>query len=606
MDLGRLRASPTHIVPARNAAAVRRALPVAIFLLAAGAAPLFGQASVSLETESREAFVNEPFTVSIRVDNYTRCDSPQFPDITGAKVRAIEGVNEQESAHTFNGRTRVSRSRIYNYQVIALETGELVIPPVKVAVDGRTVQTESVRIAVKNSNAAQLFWAEITCDRQRIYVGQRVRPVMTIWVKPAQLQGYRLSAQDMMIFMRAVNFGPFPVKGIQVDSRQPDRPELASETYYTYQTWTDYVPDRPGLLNFDQVEVGLQYPTRLTRDLFGRLEASAYRMMRATPKPLDVSVLPLPTNGRPANFTGAVGTFNLTVLAEPTAVRVGDPIKLIIEIRGDGPLETLPPPNLADDPKLTDGFRVPREELAGEVVGGRKRFTQIIRADRPDITEIPRLEYPYFDPDRELYAVALSDPIPLKVIPAAELSASALVDRNDPTPGNGQSALHALDGLRGNETRESRLLAGASPVSLNALAWATFAPPAAYLAVWAGLAYATGGGSVRHRRQRALRQARSRITAARQRPPREAAADITAALAGYLAGRLGQPAARFIGPSAVAFLVERNVSPTVRESWQNLAERCEQASFGGLLGDTPVSLAASAQECLRALDRERL
>jgi hypothetical protein len=596
MEFRRLRVAPTHTV---------QAVFVTLLLLGASAVPAFAQASVSMDVQPDEAHANEPFTVAIRVENFSRCEQPEFPDLPGAIVRPVEGGGESVSTTVINGRKTVSRSRAYTFQVTPQQAGELVIPPIKLVVDGRTVQTESVRVKVNPSDAQQLLWVEITSDRQRIYVGQRVRLVMTIYVKPLQAQGSRISAVDMMGFLRAMNFGPFPTKNIERDARKVDQSNGGAQTYFTYQTSTDYVPDRPGLLNFDDIQVMMQYPLRVTRDIFGQLQATAYRTLVATPKPSDVSVLPLPAKGRPANFTGAVGTFDLTVLAEPTAVRVGDPIKLIIEIHGDGPLETLPPPDLASDPKLTDGFRVPREELAGEVVGGRKRFTQVVRAERADVTEIPQLEYPYFDPDRELYVVALSSPIPLKVMPAAELATATLVERGDASSGNGQ-ALHALDGLRGNETSESRLLARTEPVSLKALAVATFAPPAAYLIAWACLAYAQAGGSVRQRRQRALRQARARLALAQKLPPREAAAEITAALAGYLADRLNEPPARFTGRAAAGFLAEHNASAAVREQWQNLSERCEQISFGGLAADTPASLADRADQCLHAMERERL
>ena len=91
--------------------------------------------------------------------------------------------------------------------------------------------------------------------------------------------------------------------------------------------------------------------------------------------------LPLPTEGRPESFTGAVGKYDISALAVPTNVRVGDPIELVIDIRGDL-IETLPAPDLTAIPRLTEDFRVPAETLAGTVSGDRKRFTQRIRAKR--------------------------------------------------------------------------------------------------------------------------------------------------------------------------------------------------------------------------------
>ena len=52
------------------------------------------------------------------------------------------------------------------------------------------------------------------------------------------------------------------------------------------------------------------------------------RQVREVPVTIDavpIEVLPLPDEGKPADFTGAVGQWNLEVTAKPTEVAVGDP-----------------------------------------------------------------------------------------------------------------------------------------------------------------------------------------------------------------------------------------------------------------------------------------
>jgi hypothetical protein len=566
------------------------------------------QPRVKLTVNVDEAYVDEPFLVTIQVENFSDCEPPVFPPLENCTVRQQEGVGESTHTVIINGRMTVTRSRTYTYEIVPHQAGQLVLPPVKVIVDGRAVQTERVSVRVKPSQSSELFWVEINCDRKRIYVGQRVRIGLTIWVRPPTVEGYRFGPRDIlsMQLLQAINFGPFPTENVQTQALQRTAPDGSASIYYTYTTYTDYVPDRPGRLSFDDIEVGMTYPTRLSRDIFGRIEVTAHRRLRAKPKPLDIEVLPLPAAGRPPNFTGAVGVFDITVSAEPTSVRVGDPITLTIEIRGDGAIDALPPPDLAANPNLAGKFRVPQEELAGQVIGSRKRFTQVIRAETTDVTEIPAIEYPYFDPESERYCVAKSEPIPIRVLPSAQLDASSLSETvgtplRPPAPD-----LRPLDVLRANETLESLLLTTVKPVSLPTLAGVVGIPPAGFFLAWAFTAYARRGGEVRRRRQAAFRAAQARLERAGRLPPRDAAAEVAAAMLAYLSERAGQPAARFAGRDGVIFLHARQVPPDVCQRWEQIMSRCEQASYAGVLDGDIDRLIQEARQCLRALSRHRL
>ena len=491
---------------------------VAALLLAVACAPAaLGQASVKMELDAAETYVNEPLTITISVSDFESCDPPIFPEIAGVTVRALPQSADYSQTVIINGRMTSSRSRTYSYELIASSAGEIVIPAIEVTVDDRTLRTEPRRITVHPSDADKLLSVEISAGRKRVYVGQSVHLDMTIWVKAVSTQGGYLRPTELMSMrlLSAVDLGPFPGNDITSDVQRREMPDGSSEVYYKYTLAAEYVPDRPGPLSLDNVEVSLRYPTQMSRTVFGDWRVHKVRNLRARAKVEDVEVMPLPMNGRPANFTGAVGRYGITVIAEPTAVRVGDPIKLTIEIGGDGPVESLPAPDLAADPLLTQGFRVPQEELAGEVVGNRRRFTQVIRAERADLTEIPPIEYPYFNPDQGLYAVALSEPIPLTVSEAAQLDTASLVRADSPAASEEGGALRALDGLRGNKTRESELLSTAPAVSLNNLALATFTPPAVFLVAWGWTTYMRRRSPSQHRRQHALRTARRRLDQAR-------------------------------------------------------------------------------------------
>ena len=374
---------------------------------------------------------------------------------------------------------------------------------------------------------------------------------------------------------------------------------------YGYVTSTTVVPKSAGPLEIENLTISIAYPTALRRDVFGRLTVSRTRRLRVTPTS-EVEVLALPREGRPENFGGAVGRFTLRVSADATSVRVGDPITLTIDVAGDGPVETLGPPRLSASVAMNDAFRVPAESLAGEVVGRAKRFTQVIRAKRADVREIPPIEYHYFDPQRGEYATARSRAIPIEVTAVESLQASDLAGIAPPEAKG--SRLETLDGLRGNETSESLLLASYRPIQAWQVMTATAAAPALFALVWVPLTCRRNrrGDVAGRRRQAALSRARRRIDKARSLAPAELAREVRASMSGYLADRLDQPPGRYDGAASTDCLRERNVAEGLIRAWSEIIDQCEQASFGGSIDGDISMLAERARECLGQIERDRL
>lgn len=572
--------------------------------LAIGAPTALADATVSLTAELSEAYVGSPFAVVLRIDRFQTCGEPEVPTIAGCRVESMGDPRESISQITINGRTTRTLSRAYQFLLTPEQPGDLVIPPFVVVVDGVERRTRPLRVKVLPDDSQQLFWAEISCRHDRLYVGQKTALTLTLWVKPIETESGVIPGNRLSRFISGT-LGPFPNQPV-ISQQVVTLPGGERQRYFTYEMTAEYVPEKPGKLSFDDVELSMRYPTQLSLDIFGDLQATAYRNVRARPRVRDVEVLPLPDTGRPANFTGAVGTFSISVRARPLDVRVGDPIELTIDITGDGPLETLPPPRLAADPKLTAAFRVPREDLAGERLGGGKRFSQTIRAERADITEIPPIEYPYFDPERERYIVAISNPIPIRVQPADELT-PAEIGEWPPPPDKSLTGAVPVDALLGNVLTEAELLKSSPRVSPQQVIVATITPPTIFLAAWCGnLIQRRRGGAAQRRRAAAARTALSRLNASASRPLRELAGEIEAALAGYLADRLDAPAPRFHGVAGLAELAARGASAEVQRLWETIIQQCEQVGYGGGAAADSQSLVADARRCITRLERERL
>jgi hypothetical protein len=132
-----------------------------------------------------------------------------------------------------------------------------------------------------------------------------------------------------------------------------------------------------------------------------------------------VRVLPLPEQGRPATFTGAVGRLDISAAVAPQRVAVGEAALLTVELTGRGNMRALSQPRL---PELR-GLEVyaPTQEaqvsVASDVVGGTKQFRWVLVPEAPGTVVIPPIEYSVFDPDLRQYVVIRTDTLRFDALP---------------------------------------------------------------------------------------------------------------------------------------------------------------------------------------------
>lgn len=141
------------------------------------------------------------------------------------------------------------------------------------------------------------------------------------------------------------------------------------------------------------------------------------------PAPITINVRPLPEEGKPASFKGAVGVFQISASVDKNEVKQNEPVTLKLSITGEGNIETLSKPPV---PQLT-GFKVYDGDSSSELfksdgttIAGRKNFEEIFIPLEAGDVSIPPLEFSFFDPRRQTYQVLRTQPFPLKVIPSNE------------------------------------------------------------------------------------------------------------------------------------------------------------------------------------------
>lgn len=306
---------------------------------------------------------------------------------------------------------------VFSYSIFSYEVGRHRIPAVKVPVGGIQMETRPLDLEVFGSD--QLSWIEVRNGGQSMRCAAAFRIAddkpFENETTPVELKLYvptELPVEDWGI-------PEFEREGLAVwrfePNRMTSRVDLNARNYTGVSYPSTLTPTRSGKASIGPARVRL-ITVRRVPDAFGfrTIESPLWIDVAAT----TLEARPLPA-GAPAGFNNAVGRFSIRSTCDLDEIRQGDPVVVGLEVNGSGNLDSLAPPEPLDAPgwKAYEATAVPRGDERRDIEG-TARFRQFLRPLQAQ-SQIPAFRLVYFDPDLEQYATALSEPIPLRVLPSA-------------------------------------------------------------------------------------------------------------------------------------------------------------------------------------------
>lgn len=367
-------------------------------------------------------------------------EAPKLPEVPQLSFAALG----RESRFNFvNGRQ--STLLVYRYLVLAAAPGTYTIPALAVSVGGRRIESAPLRLTVLSANApsggagvagqgtGQLARAflEIIVPRTNVFVGE-VLPVdlVLLAINPRQFE-----------------LGQLPAEGFTVGKTEriePTRTIIDGVFYTRTGTRMSVVPTRTGTLTLGplsgRVEVlvpvsrlrGSLFDEFFNDPFFNRVNEPA--VIPVTAEAVAIAVWPLPVTNAPPTFTGAVGAFQLEVLAAPTNVAVGEPVRLRVQISGRGALAGLSLPPLdgwTDFRVFPAQSRVEYTDALG--IEGTKVFDYDLIPQNAEVRAVPPVVFSFFDPVNQAYVSLTNPPLPLLVRPVGG-RASVLAAKDSAPP----------------------------------------------------------------------------------------------------------------------------------------------------------------------------
>lgn len=396
--------------------------------------------------------------LDIKVTGAQQADVP--PEITaeGLQIK-LTGQSSEVQMVNFN----VSASVIYSYIVVPLKTGNLTVPAITVRAEGQIVKTTPLSLMVvgtrgtapggSSSNLSQLRplypssptttqrrnsadqdrigFAEIVIPKKKFYVGE---------VVPVEIRFY-VDAHYGFSTMGPPKFGGEGILTDRFKDPEQSREEHDGFIYNVATFRTLFSVVKPGVLELPAATLDIavaipeRMPAGMDADLFSRLLGGSSPFVREQKMQLKTAsthceVMPLPVEGRPADFSGAIGEFKLEASVAPQQVAQGDPVVLSLKLSGKGNFQALKGPQLTE----TQGWRTypPADRFeAADVFGwkGVKTFETTMIAQQA-VMATPGSSFSYFDPVTTKYVTLTTKPLPLEMLAGASISTPV----STPTP----------------------------------------------------------------------------------------------------------------------------------------------------------------------------
>jgi hypothetical protein len=550
---------------------------------------------------------------SASVDNTTVGSKDQFvvsftfsgQDINGLKnfspphwkdFLVLSGPNQSSSMQIING--AVSASLTYSYYLRPRATGNFTIPSASIEQSGKTFKTEPLTITVVKGSSSpapkqsqssisteeieENLFVRAFADKQRLYIGEQVTVTYKLHT--------RLNIASQMSVSKLPQYQGFWAEELETSSNILFETEVVNGKQFRVGTLKRVAlfPSQIGELSVTPFELivpvqirkksrsGSLFDDFFNDPFFGRGETIEHRAKSNT---LKLSVLPLPENGKPKDFQGAVGNFKIDSEIDKLNTKTNEAITYKINISGTGNIKlinipeiNLPPGFDKYDPKTFEQIN-----RTGKV-NGKKTIEYLLIPRVVGIKEIQPITFSFFNPESKSYVSLSTKPYTITVEQGAVTTEPGIAGKEN-------VKLLGQD-IRFIKTSDTGLSKRGTVVLFSFGFWAAAVLPLFILVGFVAWKYKEdklAGNLQMMRYQRARKIAKTRLKNAKKLMESKNVhlfySEISQALYGYLEDKFHIPKAEFSLERAVSELCERNIDNKLVEAFKSSAEKCEFIRF---------------------------
>ncbi|MCP4726220.1 MAG: protein BatD [bacterium] len=376
-------------------------------------------------------------TVTVEGSSAREASAPALPDF-GEWFSFGGSRGTSQNISIVNG--RVSASISYNYSLIPLKAGNSTIPAVEVRFQNKIYKSEQFNIEIKvagsappanarqqrrtnprsgstNNEPLDLFM-RAEPEKNSVYKNEGVTVLYKVYA------GSGVNIADYTP-LNLPNFPGFWTEEYTMSGNRTLRNERYNGKNYRAAVLMkiELYPTRTGELALDPIQMEFRASrTRSTRSRNLRSFLNDPFFDRPSPvrvasNNLNIIVKPLPEAGKPANFDGLVGRYDLTADVDVRRVKANESVTLKVDISGTGNIKLIGEPDIRIsgvyekyDPTVNESIN-----RRGGSITGTKSFEYVIIPRTEGELRIDPIVLSYFDPETETYRSARTAPISIIV-----------------------------------------------------------------------------------------------------------------------------------------------------------------------------------------------
>lgn len=389
---------------------------------------LFAQIDFKTSVSKSKLGLNQRLKIEFSI-NKQGSDNFTPPSFTNFKI--VGGPSQSVNQSWING--KVSYALSYIYIIQPKHVGTFTIAPATLEYKGAVVKSNTVQINVtnnvriaKDSNdplyAAQEgihLVAEISNTKP--FVGEGIYVVYKLFVNEnISVHDWRTSENP--------EYNGFWNQDINVGAIKVNNGTYNGDNTYRYIVLKRaiLIPQKSGKLSIDPIKMDFNVGVPTGRgDFFGNAITRNISYSAASPK-RTVYVQNLPEEGKPLNFTGAVGDFTFEVLANKNVLKANETAQVKVEVKGIGNLKLFEIPTIIAPSELEVYTPEHKEQVTTALGGLRGRIsdTYTVVPEYKGKYKIPSVSFSYFSVKEKKYASINSLPIFIEVTEGKPLPSS--------------------------------------------------------------------------------------------------------------------------------------------------------------------------------------
>ncbi len=370
--------------------------------------------------------MGQQFRIEFNIKNAKPNDF-QAPDLSNFSILMGPSVSSGKQVSIINGKMSTTENVAYTYVLTPNKEGTFTISPAKFTQNGKTIMSNALTIKVVSQSAAQQSSGNNSRQEQGSTTGVSDTDVFCV----AQYDKKSAYEQEQ-IFTTIKLYHKGNVRGFdniklpeykgfitqEIDLKDDER-DAGIETYNGQRYYTYIIkkailfPQKPGTIEIENGKVTIVAQVQIRRanrsrsfwdmdDFFGATQDVKKDL---TIKGTKLEIKPLPTQGKPESFSGAVGSFKMESSVNSEQIKTNEPLNLKVKISGSGNIKYVKEPEITfpNDFELYDPKVNTKVNATKSGVTGSKEIEYLAIPRYAGTYEIPSEEFSYFDPKTKRY-----------------------------------------------------------------------------------------------------------------------------------------------------------------------------------------------------------